>query len=53
MGMVVGCYIDKPHSYAGICNHLWNPGVVVKRNVENGHYDPQFVSLSTLRKEYG
>ena len=53
MGLVAGCYIDKPHSYAGVCNHLWNPGIVVKRNVENGHYDPEFISLDTLRKEYG
>ena len=53
MGLVAGCYIDKPHSYAGVCNNLWWSGVVVKRNVHEGTYDPQFISLATLRKEYG
>ncbi len=52
MGLVAGCYIDKPHGYAGVCNDLWWPGVVIKRNVYEGQYDPQFISLATLRKEY-
>jgi hypothetical protein len=32
---------------------LWTPGVVVKRNVDNGTYDLQHISLEALRDEYG
>ncbi len=53
MGMVAGCYIDKPHAYAGVMNYQWWSGVVIKQNVEGGRYDPQFISLASLRKEYG
>lgn len=31
----------------------WWPGVVIKRNVEGGSYDPEFVSIRRLQKEYG
>ena len=32
---------------------LWWRGLVVKRSVSDGVYDPQFVSIEALRKEYG
>ena len=51
-GLVVGCYKGKPESWAGQSNLAWWKGVVVKREVENGMYEPQFVSMETLRKEY-
>ena len=53
MGLVGGWYIDhesgwnNPQSEA-----LWWSGVTIKRNVEGGNYDPQFVSINALRKEY-
>lgn len=53
MGMVVGCYQDYDADWAGERNRLWWRGVVVKRNVERGSYDPQFISIDALRKEYG
>ncbi len=31
----------------------WWPGIVIKRDVEDGHYDPEFVSIHRLEKEYG
>ena len=54
MGMIGGCYID----YASGWNNpqsedLWWSGVIIKRSVEDGTYDPQFVSINALRKEYG
>jgi len=52
-GLIAGCYQDYRSDWAGICNDLWWPGVVIKHNVEGGCYDPQFVSLEALRKEYG
>jgi 3',5'-cyclic AMP phosphodiesterase CpdA len=54
MGLVAGAYVDhesgwnNPQSEA-----LWWSGVVIKRHVEDGSYDPQFVSIEALRKEYG
>lgn len=53
MGMVCGAYIDYKPAWAGERTKLWWNGVVVKRNVEKGVYDPQFISLDWLRKEYG
>ncbi len=32
---------------------LWWPGVVIKRDVDNGTYDPEFVSIRRLEREYG
>ena len=52
-GCVVGCYFESNHSWAGPANSLYNRGVVVKRNVENGSYDLQHISLESIRKEYG
>lgn len=52
MGCFVGCYQDYNADWAGVVNHLWWRGVVIKRGVSNGGYDPEFVSLSRLRQEY-
>lgn len=53
MGLVCGVYQDYWSDWAGEANRMWWSGVVVKRNVEDGHYDPQWISLEALRKEYG
>ena len=52
-GLVVGVYQDYDAEYAGPANKLWYPGVVIKQNVEDGHYDLQHVSLKTLKDLYG
>ena len=53
-GLVSGVYQDYAPSWAGNSNYnLWTPGVVVKRNVEDGKYDLQHISLEALRDEYG
>lgn len=52
-GLVAGCGMDYDAPWAGEANRLWWRGVVVKRDVENGCYNPQFVSMEALRKEYG
>lgn len=52
MGCVVGVYQDYDSEWAGVVNDLWWRGVVVKRNVSEGTYDPEFVSLGRLKKEY-
>jgi hypothetical protein len=53
MGMFCGVFQDYRAEWAGDANDMWWSGVVVKRNVENGQYDPEFISIESLRKEYG
>jgi Calcineurin-like phosphoesterase len=52
-GLVAGMFQDYTSPWAGksTCN-LWTSGVVVKRNVSEGCYDIQHISLEALRKEY-
>ena len=52
-GLVAGVYQDYHSDWAGECNKLWWRGCVIKRNVHEGSYDPQFVSLDYLEKVYG
>lgn len=50
--LVAGCYIDYYADWAGNANDLWWRGVVFKENVSNGTYDPSWIRLSTIKKEY-
>lgn len=52
-GCVVGVYQDYDSDYAGPANKMWHRGVVIKREVEHGDYDIQWVSLKALKKAYG
>ena len=51
-GLVAGVCQDYDSDWAGVVNTLWWRGVIIKRNVEDGMYDPSFVSLEALKKEY-
>ena len=53
IGLVAGCYKGAKETWAGQANMDWWKGVVVKRQIEDGYYEPEFVGLDTLRKEYG
>lgn len=52
LGLVAGVFQDWEAPFAGLANKFWWRGVVVKREVENGTYDHQWISISSLRKEY-
>lgn len=52
-GLVAGCYFDHFQDWAGQANNLYWPGVFIKRNVEDGNYDLEMVSMARLKKEYG
>lgn len=52
-GLVAGCFKAADEPWAGQANHEWRSGVVIKRNLNNGNYDLQWVSLDTLKQEYG
>ncbi len=51
-GLVAGCFVDYPVSWAGEVNKLWHRGIAIKRNVEHGAYDLQIISMDNLIKEY-
>jgi hypothetical protein len=53
IGLVAGCFKGKSESWAGQSNNEWWQGVIIKREIDNGIYEPQFVSVDTLRKAYG
>ena len=53
IGLVAGCFKGKEESWAGQSNGDWWKGVVVLRSVENSYFEPEFVSLKTLRRLYG
>lgn len=51
-GLVAGVFQDYDSAWAGEVNKLWWRGVIVKRNVDKGNYDPQWISIEALKKEY-
>jgi len=51
--MVVGCYFDQWHEFAGPANENYWRGVVICDSVENGKYDHSWVSLARLKQVYG
>ena len=52
IGLVVGCYKGGEEHWAGQANKGWWHGVVIKRELENGMYEPEFVSLAQIMKSY-
>lgn len=53
MGCFVGVYQDYDNNWSGApIGSQWWRGVVLKHDVANGQYDPEFISLERLRKEY-
>jgi len=52
-GLVAGCFKGADEGWAGQANREWTKGVAIKRCLENGSYDLQWISMDALRKEYG
>lgn len=52
-GLIAGCLIDYNTDWAGEPEKLWDRGVAVKTDVENGDYSLTWVSLATLKRKYG
>lgn len=52
-GLVAGCFQDYNSGWAGEINRLWSRGLVIKREVEGGNYNFQWVTINELKKEYG
>lgn len=51
-GLVAGVGQDYHADWAGDANNLWWRGVIFKDNVEKGAYDPRWISMDTLKREY-
>jgi len=51
-GVVCGVYQDYRSGWAGTVNELWDRGVLIKRNVQDGMYDHEWISIDRLKKEY-
>lgn len=53
MGLVCGCYFEHDEHYATVANSLWWRGLVMKRHVHDGEYEPEFVPIEALKEKYG
>lgn len=53
IGCVAGCFKGGSESWAGQAQQGWWRGVIIKHNYEGGYYDPQWVSMEQLEREYG
>jgi hypothetical protein len=52
-GLVVGCYFDAHHSFAGAANALYWRGICVLRDVRDGTYDLETWSMARIRSQFG
>lgn len=53
MGLVAGCYKGGAEEWAGQSNYDWWFGAVLLKDVENGRFEPEFISMKELEREYG
>ena len=53
IGLVAGCFKGAEETWAGQSNNEWWKAVVIKRELANGMYEPEFVSLKRLEEMYG
>lgn len=50
--LVVGCFFEDTPEYAHSTAKLWWRGIVVLNNVVDGSFDPEFISIDTLKSKY-
>lgn len=53
IGLVAGNFKGGAETWAGQSQNGWWSGVVVKRAIDNGSYEPEWVSIERLKKVYG
>ena len=51
-GLVCGCFFDHEEEYATVANSLWWRGVVLKHEVQDGQYEPEFISIAKMKAVY-
>lgn len=52
-GLSAGCFFERQPEYARDTAKFWWPGIVYKHDVQDGDFEPEFVSLKRLRSLYG
>lgn len=52
-GLIAGCYQDFNNPWAGSTANFWKRGVTILRDVNDGGYDLEFVSIDRMKREYG
>ncbi len=52
-GLVAGVFQDYDADWAGEINRLWNRGIIIKKDVKDGEYDIEWISIKRLEREYG
>lgn len=50
--LVAGCYFEHHEDYANQSNMGWWRGVIVKKDVKDGNYEPEFMSIDTVKAKY-
>lgn len=50
--LVAPCFFDYDMDWAGTVNRLYSRGVVILHDVEDGNYDPEWVSMNRLERYY-
>ena len=53
IGVVVGCFKGGQESWAGQANDAWWHGAVLLKDVDNGRFEPEFISMKEMEREYG
>ena len=53
MGLVCGVYQDYDSPWAGTVNQLWQRGLAILRNFEDGRWDIEWVSMKRMKELYG
>jgi hypothetical protein len=51
-GLCAGLFSEMEPSYAMDTHRAWWRGIVVKERVKDGSYEPQFITLDTLKRMY-
>jgi hypothetical protein len=51
--LVMPAFMDYECDWAGQSGKMWSKGLVIKRNVEGGMYDMEYVSMERLKQVYG
>lgn len=51
-GLVAGNFKGKEDTWSGQANNEWWSGVCIKRNINNGDYDLEFMSMERLERDY-
>ena len=51
-GLVAGVYTDQFLDYGGEANKMYRRGIAIKRGVNKGDYDLEWLSMDRIKKEY-